>query len=241
MAGYRFRSWTEYREYPPVEMRRRAQEFNEEMQRRRTIRDFSDRPVPRQIIEECLRAAGSAPSGANMQPWHFVVVGDPAVKSRIRDAAEEEERHFYQHRASQAWLDALAPLATDDRKPFLDTAPWLIAVFEQRWGLTPAGEKMKHYYPTESVGLATGLLLAALHHAGLATLTHTPSPMKFLNKILDRPRNERPFLLLVVGYPVENVEVPDIRRKDLADIVTFVEDDPDGSRNDMPIDQTGNP
>ena len=227
MSEFRFRPWIEYRQYPPDEMSRRAQWFNEEMQRRRTIRDFSDRPVPRQIIEDCLRAAGSAPSGANMQPWHFAAVTDASVKSRIREAAEKEERHFYEHRASQVWLEALAPLATDDCKPFLDTAPWLIAVFEQRWGLTPTGEKMKHYYPTESVGLATGLLLAALHHAGLATLTHTPSPMKFLNEILGRPRNERPFLLLVVGYPVEDVEVPDIQRKDFADIVTFVENDSD--------------
>jgi iodotyrosine deiodinase len=238
LSEHRFRPWSEYREYPPEEMSSRARHFSEDLQRRRTVRDFSDRPVSRAIIEDCLRTAGSAPSGANMQPWHFVVVGDPAVKSRIRTAAEEEERHFYQHRASQAWLDALAPLATDDRKPFLETAPWLIAIFEQRWGLTPAGEKMKHYYPTESVGLATGLLLAALHHAGLATLTHTPSPMKFLNEILGRPRNERPFLLLVTGYPAEKVEVPDIQRKALKEIVTFVEGNPGDGK---PTNETGKP
>jgi len=215
-------------------MSRRAREFDEEMQRRRTIRDFSQRPVARQLIEDCLRAAGSAPSGANMQPWHFVAVSNAAVKSRIREAAEEEERHFYQHRAPEAWLEALAPLATDDCKPFLETAPWLIAIFEQRWGLTPGGEKMKHYYPAESVGIATGLLLAALHHAGLATLTHTPSPMKFLNTILDRPRNERPFLLLVTGYPAVDVEVPDIERKALTDITTFVENESGDTTTNLP-------
>lgn len=224
-----FRAWAEFREYPQEEMRRRASAFNADMQRRRSIREFSDRPVPRGIIEDCLRAAGSAPSGANMQPWHFSIVGDPGIKHRIRLAAEEEERHFYGHRASDAWLEALAPLGTDDSKPFLEIAPWLIAIFEQRWGTTPTGEKMKHYYPTESVGIATGLLIAALHQAGLATLTHTPSPMKFLNEILGRPRNERPFLLLVAGYPATGVQVPDIRRKGLTDIATFLEDDPAGT------------
>lgn len=239
MPQHRFRPWKEYREYPHDEMSRRAREFDEEMQRRRTIRDFSDRPVARQIIEDCLRAAGSAPSGANLQPWHFVAVSNAAVKSSIREAAEEEERHFYQHRAPDAWLEALAPLATDDCKPFLETAPWLIAIFEQRWGLTSAGEKMKHYYPAESVGIATGLLLAALHHAGLATLTHTPSPMKFLNTILDRPRNERPFLLLVTGYPAVDVEVPDIERKTLTDITTFVEDEAGRHDSKPSIEETG--
>jgi nitroreductase len=205
-------------------MGRRAAEFSADLQRRRTIREFDDRPVPRSLIEDCIRAAGSAPSGANMQPWHFAAVSDPAVKSRIRAAAEEEERHFYEHRASDGWLEALAPLGTDANKPFLEVAPWLIAVFEARYGLTPDGQRMKHYYPTESVGIAAGMLIAALHTAGLATLTHTPSPMKFLNEILERPKNERPFLLLVTGYPAAGVEVPDIRRKPLAGIASFFGD-----------------
>jgi iodotyrosine deiodinase len=216
-----FRRWSEYREYDPQEMIRRAAEFRADLQRRRTIRDFSDRAVPRQLIEDCIAAAASAPSGANMQPWRFVAVADPAVKHRIRVAAEDEERHFYEHRASEEWLDALAPLGTDADKPFLETAPWLIAVFEERWGLTDGGERRKHYYPTESVGIATGFLIAALHIAGLATLTHTPSPMKFLNEILGRSRNERPFLLLVTGYPSATVRVPDICRKSLEEVTDF--------------------
>lgn len=223
MEQYEFRPWSEYEEYAADDMQRRAAAFCADLQRRRTIRDFSDRPVPRSIIENCIAAAGSAPSGANMQPWHFVAVGDGDVKTRIREAAEEEERHFYEHRASDTWLNALAPLGTDSNKPFLEIAPWLIAVFESRYGLAPDGERMKHYYPTESVGLATGMLIAALHTAGLATLTHTPSPMKFLNQILGRGKNERPFLLLVTGYPAPHVQVPDIHRKPLGEIATFVD------------------
>ncbi|HXV39578.1 MAG TPA: nitroreductase family protein, partial [Steroidobacteraceae bacterium] len=212
-----------YREYPLQEMAERAREFAEEMGRRRTVRDFSDRPVPRELIETCLRAAGSAPSGANQQPWHFVAVSDPAVKRRIREAAEAEEREFYAHRAPPEWLEVLAPLGTDERKPFLEIAPWLIAVFIRRFNRNPDGTKRKHYYTDESVGLATGLLLAAVHHAGLASLTHTPSPMKFLNDILGRPKDlERPFLLLVVGYPAADAKVPDIARKPLAEIASFV-------------------
>jgi nitroreductase len=192
------------------------------MRRRRTVREFSDRPVPRSVIEACLRTAGTAPSGANQQPWHFVAVSDPAVKSHIRQAAEAEEREFYERRASQEWLDALAPLGTDAHKPFLEIAPYLIAIFAQTYGMGADGGKIKHYYVTESVGIATGLLIAALHHAGLATLTHTPSPMGFLNEILGRPANERPFLLLVVGYPAENAQVPAITKKALEEIATFV-------------------
>ena len=217
-----FRSWEEFAEYPPEEMATRAEAFRKDLQRRRTIRDFSDRPVPRTIIEECIRTAASAPSGAHMQPWKFVAVSDPATKHRIRLAAEEEERHFYDHRASGEWLEALAILGTDARKPFLDTAPWLIAIFEERWGATPGGERRKHYYPTESVGIATGFLIAALHNAGLATLTHTPSPMRFLNEILGRPRNERPFLLMVVGYPAPGATVPDLQRKPLEEVALFL-------------------
>jgi nitroreductase len=210
-----------FQELPPEEMARRAREFAAMLGRRRTVRDFSDRPVPRALIEDCLRAAGSAPSGANLQPWHFAVVGDPEVKRRIRVAAEAEEREFYERIAPPEWLAALAPLGTDAEKPFLEAAPWLIAVFSQKWGLLPDGTKVKHYYPTESVGLATGMLIAALHHAGLASLTHTPSPMGFLNEILERPSHERPFLLLVVGYPADGCRVPDIARKPLEQFTSW--------------------
>ncbi len=216
------RSLHEYVEYPPDEMLRRATEFALHMSRRRTVRDFSARPVSRAVIEQCLSAAGSAPSGANQQPWHFVAVSDPALKHRIRVAAEEEERDFYQRRAPEEWLQALQALGTDANKPFLETAPWLIGIFVERMGIDADGRKTKRYYPDESVGIATGLLIAALHQAGLATLTHTPSPMKFLNEILARPtQTERPFLLLVAGYPAEGCLVPDIHRKALAEIAEF--------------------
>lgn len=213
----------EFREHPPEEMRRRAAAFYAEMRRRRSVRHFSERPVPREVIELCLRAAGTAPSGANLQPWHFVAIGDAAIKRRIRLAAEEEERAFYSQRAPDQWLQALAPLGTDDQKPFLEIAPYLVAIFAQSYGLLPDGRKVKHYYVQESVGIATGLLIAALHHAGLATLTHTPSPMGFLNHILGRPEHERPFLLLVVGYPAEEAMVPLAggRKKALEEIATF--------------------
>ena len=211
-----------YHEYPPAEMQQRADDFYAELRGRRSVRDFSDRPVPRGVIETCLRTAGTAPNGANLQPWHFVVVADPAVKQRIREAAEAEEREFYSGRAPQDWLDALAPLGTDADKPFLETAPYLIAIFAQSYGIGPDGKKVKHYYVTESVGIATGFLIAALHHAGLATLTHTPSPMGFLGKLLGRPEHERPFLLLVVGYPADGATVPAITKKAPDEIATFV-------------------
>ena len=210
-----------YREYPAEDMHRRAASFAAEMTRRRSVRQFSTRSVPRSVLEECLRAAGTAPSGANRQPWHFVVVEDPAVKRQIRHAAEREEHEFYTTRAPPEWLEALAPLGTDERKPFLEAAPALIAIFAERHGVSPDGRQFQHYYVTESVGIATGILITALHHAGLATLTHTPSPMKFLNETLDRPAHERPFLILVVGYPAADAMVPDIRRKPLEEIVTF--------------------
>lgn len=194
-------------------MSRRALEFREEMAKRRTVREFSDRPVPYDIIETCIKAAGTAPNGANLQPWTFVAIGDPSVKSRIRSAAEQEEREFYSRRATGEWLDDLAPLGTDASKPFLETAPWLIAVFAQSWGMKPDGTRKRHYYVKESVGIACGFLIAALHHAGLATLTHTPSPMEFLSQILERPANEKPFLLLVTGYPAEGATVPSITKK----------------------------
>ena len=212
----------QYREYPVDEMQRRAAAFYAEMNRRRTVRDFADRPVPRDVIENCLRAANTAPSGANKQPWHFVVVSDPAVKRQIREAAEAEEREFYARRATAEWLDDLAALGTGWQKPFLETAPYLIAIFAQSTSRGPDGEKRKNYYVSESVGLATGLLIAAVHHAGLVSLTHTPSPMHFLSSILGRPDNERPFLLLVVGYPAADARVPDIQRKPLDAIATFV-------------------
>src|SRR5262245_35252636 len=200
---------------------RRAADFHELMRGRRTVRDYSDRAIPREVIETCLRAAGTAPSGANLQPWHFAVVSDPAVKRRIRDAAEQEEREFYDRRAPQEWLDALAPLGTDASKPFLETAPYLIAIFSQSYGMLADGRKVKNYYVQESVGIATGLLITALHHAGLVSLTHTPSPMGFLNAILDRPANEKPFLLLVVGHPAADAQVPDIAKKRIDEIASF--------------------
>lgn len=213
---------TSYQEYPTDEMEARSVEFYGEIRRRRTVREFSDRAVSRSIIENCVLAAGTAPNGANMQPWHFVVVSDAEVKRQIRVAAEEEEEEFYSSKAPQEWLDALAPLGTDQHKPFLETAPFLIAIFAQRHGILPDGRKVKHYYAVESVGIASGILITALHHAGLATLTHTPSPMNFLNKILGRPSHERPFLLLVVGYPDEQAQVPDITKKSLGEIASFV-------------------
>ncbi len=209
--------------YPPQEMLARARTFRELASRRRSVRDFSGEPIPREVIEQCLLAAGSAPSGANRQPWHFCVVANSALKKQIREGAEQEEREFYQRRAPQDWLEALAPLGTDDKKPFLETAPFLIVVFAEKYGLDEKGNKLKNYYVPESVGIATGVLINALHHAGLATLTHTPSPMKFLNSILHRPQREKPTMILVVGYPAPDARVPDIRRKTLAEIASFME------------------
>ena len=221
MPGPRFIPLT-FHHRPPSEMRDRAAAFRDEMLTRRTVRQFSNRPIDRAVIDHCLMVAGSAPSGANLQPWHFVVVADPTVKARIREGAEKEEREFYHGRAPQEWLDALAPLGTDDQKPFLETAPFLIAIFAQSYGVLPDGRKVKNYYVQESVGIATGMLITALHHCGLATLTHTPSPMGFLNGILNRPANEKPYLLLVVGHPAEDAQVPAIGKKPLAEIATFV-------------------
>lgn len=214
--------YSDYKEYPADEMTARAAAFYADIRRRRTVRDFSDRPVPRAVIADALRAAGTAPNGANMQPWHFVAISDPAVKHRIRVAAEAEERDFYAHKAPAEWLAALEPLGTDPNKPFLETAPYLIAIFAQAYGVLADGQKVKHYYAQESVGIATGFLITALHHAGLATLTHTPSPMSFLNEILGRPANERPFLLLVAGSPADDCRVPAITKRPLDEIATFV-------------------
>ncbi|MBP1701032.1 MAG: nitroreductase family protein [Chloroflexi bacterium] len=204
------------------DMIRRAFEFRQEMQTRRSVRQFSDRAVPREIIEECLQTAGSAPSGANLQPWHFVVISDSAVKRQIRLAAEQEEHEFYTRRAPPEWMAALAPLGTDEHKPFLEIAPYLIAIFALNNSQLEDGRTVKNYYVSESVGISTGMLITALHHAGLACLTHTPSPMKFLNRILNRPPNERPYLLLVVGYPAPEAVVPDISKKSLDQIASFV-------------------
>jgi len=212
-----------YKAYPEAEMKQRSKEFYADIRRRRTVRDFSDKPVAREVIENCLLAAGTAPNGANRQPWHFVVVGEPGIKKQIRQAAEKEEKEFYEHRAPQDWLDALAHLGTDEHKPFLENAPYLIAIFAQSYEMAPQGKKLKNYYVQESVGIATGFLINALHHAGLVTLTHTPSPMGFLNEILNRPVNERPYLVLVTGYPAENAKVPDISKKSLEEIATFLE------------------
>ena len=205
------------------EMKSRAKSFNELLQKRRTVRNFSNKPVPRNLIEQCLLAANSAPSGANRQPWHFAVISSPEKKRQIREGAEEEEREFYQSRAPQDWLDALAPLGTDANKPFLERAPYLVAIFGQKFELDSQGKKKKNYYVAESVGIASGLLIAALHNAGLATLTHTPSPMKFLNRILDRPDTEKPLMVLVVGYPENDAKVPAISRKSLEQFTSFHE------------------
>ena len=212
-----------YVEVPVDQMRERASGFLAEAQHRRTVRDFSDRPVPRDIIEMCVLAAGTAPNGAHQQPWRFVVVSDAEVKRAVCLAAEEEERAFYGARAPEEWLEVLEPLGTDETKPFLEKAPYLIVVFAESYAVEESGEKSKNYYVTESVGIATGMLITAIHRAGLVSLTHTPSPMAFLNEILRRPENERPFLILVVGYPAPDATVPELRRKSLQEIATFIE------------------
>jgi iodotyrosine deiodinase len=217
-----FRRYSEYRRFSGEESVQRSVDFLEDMKTRRTVRQFSDEPVHRDVVKNCLRVAASAPSGANQQPWTFVIVDDPAVRKRLRNAAEEEERQFYDHRAPQEWLDALTPFGTDASKPFLETAPVVIAIFAQSWKAIPDGNRGKHYYVSESVGIATGFLIAALHHAGLAMLTHTPSPMNFLNQILGRPENERPYLILVAGYPSEECLVPTIDKKPFDDVVVRV-------------------
>lgn len=208
-------------DYPEPERLARVQGFTAQLRQRRTVRDFSDRPVDRAIIEQAILAAGGAPSGANLQPWHFVAVHDPELKRAIRVAAEEEEREFYASRATPEWIEDLAPLGTDAEKPFLERAPWLIAIFAEKWRQLPNGARRTNYYVPESVGIATGFLIAALHHAGLATLTHTPSPMGFLQRILERPPSEKPFLLLVVGHPADGARVPALDKKPLDQFATF--------------------
>ncbi|MGE0104175.1 MAG: nitroreductase family protein [Blastocatellales bacterium] len=217
---YRFKK-LEFSRLDPEEQARRARDFHELMRRRRTVRDFSPEPVPREIIDLAVQTAGTAPSGANQQPWRFVIVGDAGIKKKIRLAAEEEERENYSGRFPDDWLQVLAPLGTDWRKEFLEIAPWLIVVFKIDYGISPDGGKIKHYYVNESVGIASGMLLAALHNAGLATLTHTPNPMGFLTEILERPKNEKPFLLIPTGYPADGAEVPDISRKPFDEIAAI--------------------
>jgi iodotyrosine deiodinase len=216
------RTLDDYCEFPPEEMKARAKAFYHKMKRRHSVRHFDGRAIPRELLEDCLLAAGTAPNGANMQPWHFVVVETAEIKAKIREAAEKEEQAFYEGRASKEWLAALAPLGTDAEKPFLELAPALIVIFKQDYGLDEKGERTKHYYVRESVGIATGFLITALHEAGLVTLTHTPSPMNFLRTLLGRPENERAEMILVVGYPAKNALIPNITKKPLDEIVTFL-------------------
>ncbi len=219
-GAYRPVPLTSYVKLDEAEMIRRAKLFRNELRRRRTVRDYSTEPVPQGVIEACIEAAGTAPNGANRQPWHFVVVRDPAVKRRIREAAEKEEEEFYERRAPAEWLEALRELGTGKDKPFLERAPVLVAIFAEKYEVRD-GRKLKNYYVMESAGIATGMFIAALHRAGLATLTHTPSPMGFLNEILGRPLAERPFVLVVAGYPAEDAVVPDITKKSLDEIASF--------------------
>jgi len=212
----------EYTEKNSKEMIQSSALHYEVMKRRRTVRDFSDRAVPLEVIQNAIRVAGTAPNGANLQPWHFVVVSDKTIKKQIREAAEEEEREFYSGRATREWLEALEHLGTNENKPFLETAPYLIVIFLKKYSLDESGNKVKNYYPIESVGIATGMLITALHLSGLVSLTHTPSPMGFLNKVLERPANEKPFLILVAGYPARDAKVPEISKYDLEDIATFL-------------------
>ena len=212
----------DFEEYSESKMRSRSESFLNEIVTRRTIRQFSDRMVPIDIINNCIKTAASAPSGANKQPWQFVVVKDPGIKAEIRKAAEKEEKEFYGHRATKEWLEDLNQFGTDWHKPFLEIAPYLIVIFRKIYDLEDDGTQRKNYYVNESVGIASGFLLAALHHAGLATLTHTPSPMNFLGEILNRPKNEKAFLLIPVGYPAKDAEVPDISKKPFSEISKIV-------------------
>ena len=211
----------DFQEYPVKDMVERSRTFYFDMKRRRSVRHFDSRPIPEEVVQNALLTANSAPSGANRQPWRFVVTQNQKIKQQIREAAEEEEREFYAGRAPDEWLEALEPLGTDEHKPFLSDAPTLIVVFLERYGVDEKGNRIKNYYMPESVGIATGFLLAALHHAGIATLTHTPSPMNFLNRILRRPTRERPFLIVVAGYPSKDAEVPRIEKLGLEETSTW--------------------
>jgi nitroreductase len=221
MPDCKFIPLRDYNPLKEIDMKKKSEEFYMFLKNRRTVRDYSNENIPLEVLENCIKTAGTAPSGANLQPWHFVIVSDPEIKKQIRIEAEKEEKEFYTNRAPQEWLDALAHLGTDEHKPFLEDAPYLIAIFSKSYEILPDGKKIKQYYSQESVGIATGMLITAIHNAGLASLTHTPSPMNFLNKILERPKNERPFLLLVVGKPAKGAKVPDIKRKKLRDILSY--------------------
>ena len=223
MNNSKFIPYTDYESLNEEEMLKRSKEFYDKIKKRRTIRHFSNKKIPIDVIKNCLLAAGTAPNGANMKTWSFVVITNKTIKKEIRIEAEKKEKIFYTTRATKEWLEALEPLGTDEHKDYLEEAPCLIAIFSKKIDILPNGKKVKQYYAQESVGIATGFLIAALHNAGLATLTHTPSPMGFLNKILNRPEYERPFLLLVLGYPSENAEVPNIRKKPLNEIADFIE------------------
>jgi nitroreductase len=221
---------------PPAEMLQRAREFFAQMNQRRSVRQFAPDPVPRELIEWAIAAASTAPSGAHRQPWRFVAVSDPELKRRIRVAAEAEERASYEGRMSAEWLEALAPLGTDWHKPFLETVPWVVVVFEEVYGRTPDGRARKNFYVKESVGIACGLFITALHHMGLATLTHTPSPMGFLSKLLGRPENERPYILFPIGYPAADAEVPNLRRKALDEVAVWDPPPPEAEISDQRLE-----
>ncbi len=222
MTEGKFMPLSAYRKQPESEMIKRASEMYEDMCRRRTVREFSSETVDRKIIEDCLRTAGRAPSGANQQPWKFIVVSDTAIKQKIRKAAEEVEREFYSKKATGKWRNALKDLKTGPKKEFLETAPYLIAIFAEQCSYSPSSEKIKHYYVKESVGIATGILITSLHNAGLVSLTYTPVNMTFLNEVLSRPANEKPFMILVAGYPSENALIPDLQKKSLQDFTEFL-------------------
>lgn len=211
----------DFESHSPAEMEQRATAFYELMNRRRSVRFFSDQPVPQHLIEQAIRTAGTAPSGAHRQPWRFVAISDPDLKHEIRVAAEKEEYESYNSRMNEEWLEALAPIGTTWEKPFLETVPWIVVCFAESYGIGADGQRIKNYYVQESCGLACGLFIAALHNMGLATLTHTPSPMRFLNDILNRPRNEKPYILFPIGYPANNATVPDFSRKPLSEIVQW--------------------
>ena len=222
MHTYEFIDHIDYQRLPENEMIKRAKDFYAQMKKRRTVREYSDEHVPREIIEQCILTAGTAPNGANKQPWHFVVVSDPEIKKQIRYEAEKVEADFYNKKAPDYWLDDLAPLGTDEHKEYLETAPYLIVIFAQKHKVDESGELEHHYYINESVGIATGMLITAIHNAGLVSLTHTPKPMFFLRDILNRPKHETPFLILTVGYPKDGAKVPMITKKPLEEIATFV-------------------
>ncbi|MBI9072609.1 MAG: nitroreductase family protein [Melioribacteraceae bacterium] len=222
MKEYKFSPYKNFVKYPVEMMISRSIDFYGRLKRRRTVRDYSDTKIPIQIIENCIKAAATAPNGANKQPWHFVVVSSPEIKKKIREEAEKCEAEFYNNKAPQTWLNDLEPLGTNIEKPFIEKAPYLIVVFEKKYDLDENENQLKNYYTKESVGIAAGILITALHYSGLATLTYTPSPMNFFNEVLNRPKNERAFLCIVTGLPADNAEVPDIEKKPLEEIIQIL-------------------